>query len=123
MTLKPPMTTCSRPTALASATTPVRSGPESAPGGMACLDRGDEQRDGLLGELLALLQPLRRRQRHVRSTQLLGLFAIDLGPLGLVPGSKQWPCTGSHVPNATPLSQGSAPGVAAGAPVFSRVAM
>src|SRR3978361_1201293 len=103
MKLKPPITTCSRPTALASATTPVRSGPESASWGMAGLDRRDEQRDGLLREPLALLQPLRRRQRHVRSAQLLGLFAIDLGPLGLVPGSKQWPCTGSHVLDVTPL--------------------
>src|ERR1700712_4543051 len=103
MTLKPPMTTCSKPTALASATAPVRSGPESASWGMAGLDRGDEQGDGLLRELLALFQPLRRGQRHVRGTQLLGLFAIDLRPLGLVPGSKQRPCTGSHVLDVTPL--------------------
>jgi hypothetical protein len=52
---------------------------------MAGTDRGGEQGDRLLGELLALLEPLDGSQRHVERAHLLGLFAVDDGPLGLVP--------------------------------------
>jgi hypothetical protein len=38
----------------------------------------------LLRELLALLEPLDGGQRHVAGAQLLGLFAVDDGPLGLM---------------------------------------
>lgn len=79
--------------------------------------------EGLVAKLLTELKAFGDGEGGGELGFLALLFAIDLGPLGLVPGSKQWPCTGSHVANATPLSQGSATGVAAGAPVFSRVAM
>jgi hypothetical protein len=51
---------------------------------MTSVNRGGEQRHGLLGKSLALIEALSRRQCHVRCTQLSRLFAIDLRPGGLV---------------------------------------
>jgi hypothetical protein len=51
---------------------------------MAGAYRGGQQGDSLLRELLALLESLARGQRHVAGTQLLGLFAVERGPFGLM---------------------------------------
>jgi hypothetical protein len=65
ITLKPPITTCSKPAGLASAMTPARSGPEGSSWDIASLHGSSEQRDSLLRELLAFFQPLSRRQCQV----------------------------------------------------------
>jgi hypothetical protein len=51
---------------------------------MTAAYRGGQQGDRLLRESLADLEPLRRRQRHIARTKLLGLFAVYLSPLLLV---------------------------------------
>jgi hypothetical protein len=51
---------------------------------MTSINRGGEQRRGLLGKSLALVEALSRRQRHVRGAQLRPVLAIDLRPGGLV---------------------------------------
>jgi hypothetical protein len=79
--------------------------------------------EGLVAKLLPELQALRDREGGSELRFLTLLFAIDLGPLGLVAGSEQWPCMSSQVPNGTPPFQGSVTGVAAGAPVFNSVEM
>src|ERR1700710_2516874 len=89
MTLKPPMTTYGRSAAVASAPTPSRSGPESSSRGMAGLDRGDEDGDRLLGELLAEGDALVHRQRGGEFRFLARLFLVDLRPLSLVAGAKE----------------------------------
>lgn len=43
---------------------------------MAGTNGGGKQRDGLLGELLALFDALGGGQRHVDGAKLLSLFAI-----------------------------------------------
>jgi|GEM_PF-6460292 len=45
---------------------------------------GGKQRDRLLGELLADLKSLSRRERHRAEAMMGGLFTVDLSPLGLV---------------------------------------
>jgi hypothetical protein len=45
-----------------------------------------KQSDRLLGELLALFDPLNRGQRHVDCAFLFFLFAVDRSPLGLMAG-------------------------------------
>src|SRR5680860_1033292 len=83
------MTTYFRPTALASATTPARSGPEGSSWDMTGLDRALQQPHGLLRELLPLLDPLRRSERSRSRMVVLGLLAVDLRPLGLVAGGEE----------------------------------
>jgi hypothetical protein len=78
-----------RPAALASATTPLRSGPESSLGGMAGLHGGDQQGERLLGKLLAERDPLLHRERGGELGFLAGLLLVDLLPLGLVPGGQE----------------------------------
>jgi hypothetical protein len=56
---------------------------------MAGADRGGQQRDRLLRELLALVESLGRSQRPVAGVKLLFLFAVDDRPLGLVPNREQ----------------------------------
>jgi hypothetical protein len=51
--------------------------------------RDRQELNGLLGEFLALLEPLDGGQSHVERAFLLGLFAVDHGPLGLVPDREQ----------------------------------
>jgi hypothetical protein len=51
---------------------------------MARPDGRDEQRNRLLRESLADLEPLGRRQRHIAGAKLLNLFAVDFTPLLLV---------------------------------------
>jgi hypothetical protein len=59
--------------------------------------------EGLIAELLAKLKALGDREGGGELGFLALLFTIDLSPLGLVTGSEQWPYTGSHVPDVTPL--------------------
>lgn len=64
---------------------------------------GGKQRDRLLGELLADLEPLGRRERHRAGTMMGGLFTVDLSPLGLMTGGEQWgPGRHPHDLNRTP---------------------
>jgi hypothetical protein len=51
---------------------------------MAGADRRSQQLDGLLGEPLPDLEPLRGRHRDVDAAFVLSLFTVDLRPLGLV---------------------------------------
>jgi hypothetical protein len=44
-----------------------------------------QQGNRLLGQLLALFDSLGRGHRHIDRAFLFGLFAIDLGPLMLMP--------------------------------------
>jgi hypothetical protein len=52
---------------------------------MAGTYRDGQKLNCLLGEFLALLEPLDGGQRQVAGAQLLGLFAVDRRPFGLVP--------------------------------------
>src|SRR4051794_840171 len=103
MTLKPPITTYGSPTALALATTPLRSGPEGSSWGMPPPYGGRQQGNRLLREPLALLEAFRRRQRPHGPVVVLALFAIELRPLGLVTGLEQRLGARSHVANVTPV--------------------
>jgi len=47
---------------------------------------GGQQSDGLLRELLTLFDALDGRQGHIHRATLIGLFAIDHSPLGLMAG-------------------------------------
>jgi hypothetical protein len=49
-------------------------------------DGSSEQRNCLLRELLADIEPLGGSQCSVAGVKLLFLFAVDRGPLGLVAG-------------------------------------
>jgi hypothetical protein len=78
---------------LASPMTPRRSGPVGSRWGMAGTNGGRKQGYALLRELLTLFEALRGRERHVAGAKLLGLFAVDDGPLGLEEGATR---TGAH---------------------------
>jgi hypothetical protein len=51
--------------------------------------RDRQELNRLLGEFLALLESLGGSQCHVDGAQLLCLFAVDGGPLGLMAGREQ----------------------------------
>ena len=91
ITPKVPITTYGNPTALASARTPTRSGPEGSRWDIAGADRGRQEGNRLLGELLAELETLGDREPGGELGFLTILCLVDLRPLGLVAGSKKGP--------------------------------
>jgi hypothetical protein len=56
---------------------------------MAGTNGGRKQGDTLLREFLTMFEALRGRECHVAGAKLLGLFAVDHGPLGLVAGLEE----------------------------------
>lgn len=71
---------------------------------MAAADRGGEELHGLLGELLSLGYALGRGQRASLLVMVFALFAIELGPLGLVTGLEESLAgrrAGAHANNLT----------------------
>lgn len=63
---------------------------------MAPANRGREKLYGLLGELLSRGNPLGRSQRPRLAMVVFALFAIELGPLGLMAWLQERPARGGR---------------------------
>jgi hypothetical protein len=106
ITLKPPITTKGSPTALASATTPSRSGPEGSGWDMAAADSGGKKLHGLLREPLSLGDTFGGSESTSLLLTVVALLAVELSPLGVVTGLEErlsrW---GAHVLDFTLVGQ------------------
>jgi len=70
-----------------------------------------QQGNRLLGQLLALFDSLGGGQRHIDCAFLFGLFAVDLGPLILMPDRQQRSAiTPAHASNSSvPINPATQP--------------